>query len=77
MSYHKGTYYCSFCGKNELEVRRVFSAGGTAAFCDECVGACAKILREEGIETTEDLSTGHSLQNFGAIHRAIRKYMLK
>jgi len=37
---------CSFCGKSRHEVRRLI-AGPSVFICDECVGMCVKILREE------------------------------
>jgi len=43
----KNTLYCSFCGKSQHEVRKLI-AGPTVFICDECVGLCNDILREEG-----------------------------
>src|SRR5229473_1759134 len=40
------TLYCSFCGKNQHEVRKVI-AGPTVFICDECVELCMDIIREE------------------------------
>jgi ATP-dependent Clp protease ATP-binding subunit ClpX len=42
----KGTLYCSFCGKNQNEVRKLI-AGPTVFICDECVELCMDIIREE------------------------------
>jgi len=75
MSYHKSTYYCSFCGKSEHEVRRLITMARIAAICNECVGVCSEILREEGIEA--ELPHRYSLPHFSAIRQAIRKYMSK
>lgn len=38
--------YCSFCGKNQHEVRKLI-AGPTVFICDECVELCMDIIREE------------------------------
>ena len=38
---------CSFCGKNEDEVRRLI-AGPTVYICDECIDLCNDIILEEG-----------------------------
>jgi len=38
---------CSFCGKSGQEVRRMIGSKLGAFICDECVRACADILREE------------------------------
>ena len=45
----KSTLYCSFCGKSQDEVKKLI-AGPTVFICDECVGLCGSILREDGIE---------------------------
>ena len=44
------TLYCSFCGKSQHEVRKLI-AGPTVFICDECVGLCMDIIREEQQET--------------------------
>lgn len=38
--------YCSFCGKSQHEVRKLI-AGPSVYICDECVGLCTDIIREE------------------------------
>lgn len=38
--------YCSFCGKNQNEVRKLI-AGPSVYICDECVDLCNDIIREE------------------------------
>ncbi|WP_158774417.1 ATP-dependent Clp protease ATP-binding subunit ClpX [Cobetia sp. L2A1] len=42
--------YCSFCGKNQNEVRKLI-AGPSVYICDECVDLCNDIIREEVLET--------------------------
>src|SRR5258706_11747 len=42
----KNTLYCSFCGKNQHEVRKLI-AGPTVFICDECVELCKDIIQEE------------------------------
>lgn len=37
--------YCSFCGKNQHEVRRLI-AGPTVFICDECVVLCMGIVTD-------------------------------
>lgn len=40
---------CSFCGKTETEVSRML--GGPASYiCDECVGACNRILEATPVD---------------------------
>jgi len=38
--------FCSFCGKNQNEVRRLI-AGPSVYICDECVDLCNDIITEE------------------------------
>jgi hypothetical protein len=40
------TMRCSFCGKDQTEVRKLI-AGPSVFICDECVGLCDKILANE------------------------------
>lgn len=41
--------YCSFCGKNDQEVKVLIRAP-TAFICDECVDECVKIVQEKRLE---------------------------
>ncbi len=45
--------YCSFCGKNQQEVRKLI-AGPSVFICNECVELCNDIIREQMTETGED-----------------------
>ena len=38
--------YCSFCGKSQHEVKKLI-AGPSVYICDECIGLCNDIIREE------------------------------
>ncbi|CAL4326531.1 ATP-dependent protease ATP-binding subunit ClpX [Buchnera aphidicola] len=50
----KKLLYCSFCGKNQKEVKKLI-AGPTVYICDECIRLCNDIITEETItnRTTE------------------------
>src|SRR5205823_5867205 len=41
-----GNFSCSFCGKNQKEVKKLI-AGPTVYICDECIGLCNDIIDEE------------------------------
>jgi ATP-dependent Clp protease ATP-binding subunit ClpX len=43
---HGGALSCSFCGKNQKEVKKLI-AGPTVYICDECIGLCNDIIAEE------------------------------
>ncbi|MBI4302145.1 MAG: ATP-dependent Clp protease ATP-binding subunit ClpX [Chloroflexi bacterium] len=40
-------YHCSFCGKDQDQVRRLIAGPGAVYICDECVELCQEILEEE------------------------------
>ncbi len=50
-----GNLVCSFCGKNQREVKKLI-AGPTVHICDECIELCNDIIAEEAEK--EDLRTG-------------------
>ncbi len=41
------TYHCSFCGKNQDQVKRLIAGPGAVYICDECVDLCREIIAEE------------------------------
>ncbi len=51
--------FCSFCGKNQNEVRRLI-AGPSVYICDECVDLCNDIISEEA-QTNESESSSEKL----------------
>jgi len=61
--------YCSFCGKNQHEVRKLI-AGPSVFICDECVDLCNDIIREEVRETV----TANSRRNLPTPHE-IKKHL--
>ena len=46
----KDSLFCSFCGKNQKEVKKLI-AGPTVFVCDECVELCMDIIKEESKDT--------------------------
>ncbi|MCI8859912.1 MAG: ATP-dependent Clp protease ATP-binding subunit ClpX [Lachnospiraceae bacterium] len=38
---------CSFCGKTDVQVRKMIAGPNGAYICDECVDICAEIIEEE------------------------------
>ena len=50
--------FCSFCGKNQNEVRKLI-AGPSVYICNECIDLCNDIIQEEineAVETVEEES---------------------
>ncbi len=52
-------YHCSFCGKNQDQVKRLIAGPGAVYICDECVDLCREIIDEEtGSHTTPATAKG-------------------
>lgn len=47
---------CSFCGKNQDQVKRLI-AGPGVYICDECIDLCSEIIEDEFEETNEVVAT--------------------
>ena len=47
------TLHCSFCGKNQHEVRKLI-AGPSVFICDECIDLCNDIILEESQEAARE-----------------------
>jgi len=45
--------FCSFCGKNQSEVRKLI-AGPAVYICDECIQLCSEIIEEESEKDSTD-----------------------
>lgn len=52
---------CSFCGKNQEQVRRLV-AGPGVYICDECVELCSEIIEEEFEDISPDIGTDETLK---------------
>src|SRR3990172_8723130 len=48
----KTTYACSFCAKNQDQVRRLIAGPGAVYICDECVELCREIIQEDKASTS-------------------------
>ena len=46
----QGLLFCSFCGKNQNEVKKLV-AGPTAYICDECVAKADRIVKNSADDT--------------------------
>ena len=47
--------FCSFCGKNQSEVKKLI-AGPSVYICDECVSLCNDIIKEDLAEANQESS---------------------
>ncbi len=53
-------YHCSFCGKNQDQVKRLIAGPGAVYICDECVDLCQEIINEESATGTRTAAKGKS-----------------
>ena len=53
--------FCSFCGKNQHEVKKLI-AGPSVFVCDECIDLCNDIIKEESKELNEEIVKTESEQ---------------
>jgi len=66
---NKRTLRCSFCGKQEREVRRMIQGPAGVRICDECVNLCRDILQdgydapEERPESMQELPTPREIRD--------------
>lgn len=47
-------FECSFCGKNQAQVRRLIAGPNGVYICDACVGLCNEIIAEGEAETEHE-----------------------
>ena len=70
-----GNLSCSFCGKNQREVRKLI-AGPTVYICDECIELCNDIIAEEGQKETLVQSSEKNLPKPNEIKRFLDEYVI-
>jgi len=66
--------FCSFCGKNQNEVRRLI-AGPSVYICDECVDLCNDIITEES-QAPDEQETSSSLPVPTEIKTTLDEYVI-
>src|SRR3989304_3950679 len=49
----KVSYNCSFCAKNQEQVRRLIAGPSAVYICDECVELCREIIQEDSSATVK------------------------
>ena len=70
---------CSFCGKNQHEVKRLI-AGAHSYICNECVNICSGLVKDKSSDypnkKTEQLFTLHDLPKPMEIHKFLNDYVI-
>ncbi len=59
-----GPIFCSFCGKENGQVRKLIQAPSGVYICDECVNACADILEESLTNDFLQAADRHGLADY-------------
>ena len=66
--------HCSFCGKNQREVKKLI-AGPNVYICDECIQLCNDIIAEEA-DKEELLNTRRKVPNPKEINKILDDYII-
>lgn len=71
----RGMYKCSFCGKNQDQVRKLI-AGPGVYICDECIDLCNEIIEEELNASNEDPLRFRNLPKPQEINQILDQYVV-
>src|SRR4029079_828366 len=73
----KVQYHCSFCGKNQDQVRRLIAGPGAVYICDECVELCREIIEEESSSSSKQpATTGQRIPSPKQIFEQLAQYVV-
>lgn len=71
----RGQLKCSFCGKNQEQVRKLI-AGPGVYICDECIELCNEIIEEEFANKSEDTLRFRNLPKPKEINNILNQYVI-
>ncbi len=69
-------YHCSFCGKNQDQVKRLIAGPGAVYICDECVELCREIIDEEAAGPAKQKATGQRVPPPRQIFEHLSEYVV-
>jgi len=69
-------YHCSFCGKNQDQVKRLIAGPGAVYICDECVELCREIIHEESAGPAKAKAPGHRVPAPRLIDEKLSDYVV-
>jgi len=69
-------YHCSFCGKNQDQVKRLIAGPGAVYICDECVELCREIIDEEAAGPAKTKVTGQRIPPPRQIYDHLSEYVV-
>ena len=71
----RGTLKCSFCGKNQDQVRKLI-AGPGVYICDECIELCNEIIEDELSRSNDDPLRFRNLPKPQEINQILDQYVV-
>lgn len=69
-------YHCSFCGKNQDQVKRLIAGPGAVYICDECVELCREIIVEEAVGPAKPKAGPHRVPPPKHIYEQLGEYVI-
>ncbi|HET9476219.1 MAG TPA: ATP-dependent Clp protease ATP-binding subunit ClpX, partial [Dehalococcoidia bacterium] len=69
-------YNCSFCGKNQDQVRRLIAGPGAVYICDECVELCREIIQEDSSTTVRAKTPLQRIPPPKVIYQQLSEYVV-
>lgn len=72
----QGQYRCSFCGKDQNQVRRLVAGPGQVFICDECIHLSQQVIDEEQAPPTTSLSTSDKLPTPKQLCERLSEYVI-
>src|SRR5881409_426816 len=69
-------YHCSFCGKNQDQVRRLIAGPGAVYICDECVELCREIIQEDSSSTVKPKTPLQRIPPPKVIYQQLSEYVV-
>jgi ATP-dependent Clp protease ATP-binding subunit ClpX len=69
-------YHCSFCGKNQDQVKRLIAGPGAVYICDECVELCREIIDEEVASSPRPKATGQRVPPPRQVQEHLSQYVI-
>ncbi|SRR6266545_2278102 len=70
------SYTCSFCSKNQDQVRRLIAGPGAVYICDECVELCREIIQEDSGSTVRPKQPLQRIPPPKIIYQQLSEYVI-
>src|SRR5213596_2234228 len=70
------SYTCSFCSKNQDQVRRLIAGPGAVYICNECVELCREIIQEESAGPAKPKAAGQRIPPPKDLYDRLSEYVV-